>query len=185
MREVELKFDIAPRDVAVLRRALGAASKREPMVALYFDTPDQLLLAHGMALRLRREGERWVQTLKGCGHVAGGLHARDEYESESADGTLDLSRFRDSPLAALPGAETLHERLAVAFQVQLERTTWVVEPAPGVALEVAFDRGTVRHGSARDSVCEVEIESKAGPHGAVFDLARALVERVRLVPSAV
>ena len=188
MAEVELKFDIALADVRRLRRArvlAGVKSRTESLLALYFDTPDEVLAAHGMALRLRREGRQWIQTLKGGGGVTGGLHAREEWESPSEDGSLDLARWRDTPLGALPDAATLHERLAVLFQVEVERTTWNVRPARGVALEVALDVGEVRHGAASDAVCEVEIEHKAGPQGAVFELARHLLDEVRLVPSAV
>jgi inorganic triphosphatase YgiF len=187
--EVELKFDIAPRDVRRLRRAPPLARAKSAATqrfhALYFDTPDEMLAARALTLRLRREGTRWVQTLKGGGRVAGGLHARDEWEFPTEEGTLDLARFRDTPLAALPEASTLHERLHVAFEVDVERTAWTVRPARGTVLEVALDVGEVRHGERRDPVCEVEVESKAGPESAVFDLALRLLDHVRLVPSAV
>ena len=188
MAEVELKFDIAPRDVPRLRNAralAGVGPDTQRLLALYFDTPDEILAANGMAMRLRREGGPWIQALKGGGGVTGGLHAREEWESPSGDGSLDLACWRDTPLAALPGAATLHERLAVLFQVEVERTTWIVRPAPGVAVEVALDVGEVRQGAATDPVCEVEIEHKAGPEGTVFDFAARLLDEVPLVPSAV
>jgi inorganic triphosphatase YgiF len=186
--EVELKFDIAPGDLERLRssRALGGVRPRtQHLLALYLDTPDEQLAAHGMALRLRREGRQWVQTLKAGGAITGGLHARDEWESPSADGSLDLARWRETPLAELPDARTLHQRLAVLFQVDVERTTWLVRPARGVQLEVALDVGRVRHGASSDAVCEVEIESKSGPESAVFELADQVLDDVALVPSAV
>jgi inorganic triphosphatase YgiF len=185
--EVELKFDIAPRDLARLRRAPPLARTKprtQRMTALYFDTPDEALAARRMALRLRREGRRWVQTLKGGGRVAAGLHARDEWEYPS-DGTLDLKRFRRTPLARVPDAARLHERLRVVFEVDVERTTWRVRPARGVDLEVALDVGEVRHGEKRDPVCEVEIESKKGAPSAMFDFAAQLLAHVSLVPSTV
>lgn len=188
MAEVELKFDIAPGDVPRLRKAralAGVKASTQRLLALYLDTPDEILAANGMALRLRREETGWVQTLKGGGGVTGGLHAREEWESPSDDGSLDLAAWRDTPLAALPDAATLHERLAVLFQVEVERTTWNVTPARGVELEVALDVGAVRHGASSDSVCEVEIERKSGPDRAVFEFAERLLDEVTLVPSAV
>ncbi|HZZ93401.1 MAG TPA: CHAD domain-containing protein [Usitatibacter sp.] len=186
--EVELKFRIAPRDIERLRRCpalRGIRPRRRSMLALYFDTPDELLAAHGMALRVRREGQRWVQALKGGGRSGGALHARDEWEARSADGSLDLARLRHTPLAGLPGAERLHERLSVLFQVEVERTTWLARPARGVKLEVALDVGAVRHADASDAVSEVEIECKAGPDDAAFEFAGRLLAQVPLVPSAV
>ena len=188
MAEVELKFAIAPRDVPRLHEAralAGVRARTRRFLALYLDTPDESLAASGMALRLRREGRQWVQTLKGGGGITGGLHAREEWESPSRDGSLDLARWRETPLAALPDAGTLHERLAVLFQVDVERTTWHVRAARGVILEVALDVGDVRHGDSRDAVCEVEIERKSGPESAVFEFAARLLDEVRLVPSAV
>jgi hypothetical protein len=38
-----------------------------PLSAHYFDTANTLLARHGFSLRLRKEDERWVQTLKGPG----------------------------------------------------------------------------------------------------------------------
>lgn len=188
MAEVELKFDIALADVARLRNARALAGidpRTQRLLALYLDTPDEILAANGMAMRLRREGGQWMQTLKGGGGATGGLHAREEWESPSADGSLDLACWRDTPLAALPGAATLHERLAVLFQVEVERTTWTVRPAAGVEVEVALDIGEVRRGPSTDAVREVEIEHKSGPESAVFEFAGRLLDDLPLVPSAV
>jgi len=187
VEEVELKFDIERRDIGRLLRSPAlrdAQAATASLVSIYFDTPDEALAARAMTLRLRRAGERWEQTLKGGGSVQGGLHARGEWQFES-DGSLDLAAFRDTPLAQMPRAGALHERLAEIFRVEVERTTWELEPARGVRMEVALDDGVVRHRSRTDAVLEVEIESKAGPAEALFDLAARLMEHVTLQPSAV
>src|SRR5258706_3397010 len=115
MREVELKLDLDPAAQRRLRRLAplkGASPKRSTLLALDFDTPDCELAARQMALRLRRWGRRWVQTLKGGRSGAGGLQARDEWEYPAgAQPVLDLARFRDTPLAEIPRADKLHERL--------------------------------------------------------------------------
>jgi inorganic triphosphatase YgiF len=188
MAEVELKFELPREAHGAFRRqpALkGVRSRREPLTALYFDTPEGELAANGMALRLRRSGRRWKQTLKAGRSGAGGLHARDEWEFARPGPELDLALFKDTPLAALPDAATLHERLMEVFRVEVERTTWQVRLGPGVRVEVALDVGEVRHGRGSEPVSEVEIESIEGEPLAVFDFADRVIDAVPMRPSAV
>ena len=68
MTETELKFQIPPRQAAAVARAVATqTARRIRLVAAYADTADRRLAAAGLALRLRREGRQWVQTLKGRG----------------------------------------------------------------------------------------------------------------------
>lgn len=186
MREIEIKLELAPgADVSRLHAPLGGKeSTRQELLALYFDTPDGELAEKRMSLRLRREGEQWVQAFKSAGTSTGGLHSRDECE-ELADGpVLDLAMFASTPLADLPDPETLHQRLAEVFRVSVSRATWDLEVAGG-RLEVALDLGEVRQGHSSTPIAEVEIESKGGDPDAVFKLARELVAVVPMRPSAV
>ena len=48
----------------------------------YLDTPQGAILAGGYACRMRREGDRFLATLKGLGDVSGAIHRRLEYEVE-------------------------------------------------------------------------------------------------------
>ena len=68
MSEVELKFQVpAHRRSAVEAAVAGSApGRRIRLQAAYFDTPSGLLAGAWMALRLRKEGRVWVQTLKGA-----------------------------------------------------------------------------------------------------------------------
>lgn len=185
MTEIELKFELAPRAHAAFRRlpALAASKARTVRLrATYFDTPDHDLRRREMALRLRRAGGRWIQTLKAGRSGAGGLHSRDEWEFDRPGATLDLDLFADTPLGSDPA---LAGRLAEVFRVDVSRTTWEVEVSPGNRVEVALDRGEVRRGERTEPVSEVEIESVAGDPLAVFEMADLLVEPVALRPSAV
>ena len=184
MREIELKFDIAADAEEELRRSRllrGVEPRTRSLRAIYFDTPDHRLAANGMALRVRREGERWVQTLKGGGGVQGALHSRDEYETERPDATLDLAALKDTPAAAVLRGEAL----GPVFEVSVERTTWCVSLGPSDRVEVALDLGHVRHGRKRAPIREVEIESVEGDPAAVFEAAERLLEKVALHSSSV
>lgn len=188
MAEVELKFEVSPEAEAALRGHPELAHARpanKRLLALYFDTPGQEVAGHEMALRLRRSGRRWIQGLKAGRSGSGGLHAREEWEFEQPGPTMDLALFADTPLAKLPDARHLHERLEEIFRVDMRRTTWEIEVAPGQRVEVALDRGEVRRNGAAEPVCEVEIESLEGEPLAVFEVAQRLAGTVPMRPSAV
>lgn len=185
MAEIELKFELAPRAHAAFRRLPALAGTRPRTARLkttYFDTPDFELRRREMALRLRRVGRRWVQTLKAGRSGAGGLHAREEWEVERAGPTLDLGVLAGTPLET---ADDLAGRLAEVFTVEMRRTTWDVEVSPGNRVEVALDSGEVRRGERSEPVSEVEIESVSGDPLAVFELAERLVEPSGMRPSSI
>ena len=76
MNEIELRFQVP----TTARRAVEAGvatvtAQRTRLQAIYFDTPDRRLAKAGLALRLRKEGRQWVQTLK-----AGDPHAMQRFE---------------------------------------------------------------------------------------------------------
>lgn len=188
MSEVELKFDLprgAGSKFAKLKQLGVARPSRARLLALYFDTPDGALARGQMALRLRRSGTRWKQTLKAGRSGEGGLHARDEWEFERPDASIDLALFAHTPLAQLSGAADLHNALKEVFRVEVTRTTWELEVAPGTRVEVALDQGEVRNADGAEPVSEVEIEILEGAPRDMFDFAGRLLDAAPLRPSAI
>ena len=185
MAEIELKFELAPRAHAAFRRLPALAGTRPrttQLQATYFDTPDFELRGREMALRLRRVGRRWIQTLKAGRSGAGGLHAREEWEVDRPGPTLDLAVLAGTPLDS---HGDLAGRLAEVFTVAMRRTTWEIEVSPGNHVEVALDSGEVRRGERTEPVSEVEIESLSGDPLAVFELAERLLEPAGMRASSV
>jgi inorganic triphosphatase YgiF len=185
MSEIELKFELAPEAHAAFRRLAPLAegeSRTERLHALYFDTPDFDLRRHAMALRLRRERRRWVQCLKAGTSGAGGLHAREEWEFDRPQASIDVSLLAKTPFAREP---ELGEHLGEIFQVDVRRTTWELEVSPGNRVEVALDRGEVSRAGEHSPISEVEIESVSGDPMAVFELAERLVGSAPLRPSSI
>ena len=171
-QEVELKLAL-PSDRVDAFLARMARRRTQPgkhvLHTRYYDTPDFELGAAGIALRVRRAGRRWLQTLKTEGERQGGLSRRLEFEMAVARGALDWSRFPVEALAYVPAA--CRERLVPVFETRFERLAWTLSGRGGARIEVALDRGEVRAGEAGEPICEIELELKAGRPDALFDLA--------------
>lgn len=130
--------------------------------AKYFDTPDRLLAQSGMALRLRLEGRRWIQTLKIKGEHA---LSRLELNHPRPTPTLDLTVYQNTP--AHEALMTAQAQLSVSYETNIVRTLRRIR-IPAGAVEVAFDLGDIVSGDLRLPVSEVEFELLSGRLDAVF-----------------
>jgi hypothetical protein len=64
-REIELKFAVdAQRGEAVLAGFGAGATAPRSLESRYFDTADHALRKAGFTLRVRKDGDRWTQTVK-------------------------------------------------------------------------------------------------------------------------
>jgi len=171
-REIELKLflpDDAEDTLAAAPMLREVKPRRVQLDATYFDTPDRLLQKHGMALRLRRAGRQWLQTLKAAESARGGLSARPEWESPArlvrGRPRIDLSKLADTPLPALLARHRAQAKLQPLFRVRVRRTLWEIE-FRGSRIEVAADRGHIeaelRGRRVSVPVAEVELELKDG-----------------------
>lgn len=85
MAETELKISLPAEETARLLAApelegLRITPRRtETLLSIYQDTPDGALSAARIALRLRKVGRRWVQTVKSGARATGpGLFSQEE-----------------------------------------------------------------------------------------------------------
>ncbi|WP_280152647.1 CYTH and CHAD domain-containing protein [Piscinibacter sp. XHJ-5] len=186
MHEVELKLQVP----AACRSAVDAevagrhAAQRQRLQAAYFDTADRALARAGMALRVRREGRRWMQTLK-----ADAVDGMTRFEHNvGLPATTSTDTFADPQLhAGTPAGDRLLEVLRGApspalqclYRTDIRRRSRRVRTAHGT-LELAFDEGEIVAGPRRLPVCELEIELLAGSPQAVIAAARRWVLRHRL-----
>lgn len=182
--EIELKLCVPP---ALLRRLLAVPllqPARRPhtrrLTATYFDTPDLDLWRQQVTLRVRREGRRWIQAVKGGGMALSGLHERVEIETVLREPVPDLAALPRHRITRILRSRKTGESLTAVFRTEITRTLRMIEPAPGVVIEVAIDRGIIRSGRRRDPVCELELELKTGPVTALFDAARLLMHSLPL-----
>jgi inorganic triphosphatase YgiF len=181
--EIELKLALPAEQVAAFL-SLMARRRRTPVKqvlhTVYFDTVDFDLGRQGIALRVRRAGRRWLQTLKSEGQRAGGLSTREEYETPTQRDTLDWGRFPEAAQARV--AEDLRESLGIRFDTRFVRTAWQIAGQGGARIEVALDIGTLSAGDRSQPICEIELELLSGHVDALFALAQTWAQRLDLVP---
>lgn len=181
--ELELKFQVPASRRAALRRAVATASARTVHLrARYADTADGRLEAAGLALRLRLEGARWVQALKGTGD---GVAQRLEHEvavaapGPRATPTFDPRRHDGEAgrllQAALQGAPPLVDVLATDIRRLHRRVA-----SGGAVIEIAYDEGCIEAAGRRADVAEIEFELLSGPPAALPALAARWVRRFDL-----
>ncbi len=171
--ETELKFELPSCEVtklnklAVLRRA--KAAKPATQVSIYFDTDKYVLRRNGVMFRVRRTGRRYIQTIKASGR---GLLDRNEWETELKSGKPDFGVARRTALEPLL-TKKLRRKLRPVFETRVRRKTYPLE-VNGSQIEVTLDRGEIGTGDRSRSLCEIEIELKAGDRAELFNIARVI-----------
>lgn len=183
--EIELKLLIDRTSLPKLRRhpllksLCPAKAERAKLYSIYFDTPDHALRRANMALRLRRSGRRWTQTVKGGGGVQAGLHRRREFEVALPSPAPRLDQITDPDLLQVFTPE-LRRDLQPAFVTDFWRTAWLLEFPGGDRVELALDSGEIKAGESRAAISEVELELKAGSPARLFQSALELQRTVPL-----
>lgn len=181
MTEFELKFEIPlanlPRVTAAFKQ--GKIS-RQHLKARYFDTAQGALTTHGLIVRMRKEGSRWVQTAKG---PTSSLLERLEHnfilaqQKAGSDPAVDLARHAGTPIGQAI-AKALSVKVGEAFpalrllyEMDVHRTTRLMEHS-GSLVEIALDQGRIQSGTQSLALCELEVELKTGQPAHAVALAR-------------
>src|SRR3984893_5049232 len=184
--EIELKFLFAGRDVAKVRALVAAVptaqqATEQRLRTNYFDTLNQDLWNHGFTLRVRAIGENHVQTVK---RTATSRIQRDEWEEEIGWSEFDLVRIKNTPLARLASKPSIRRALRPAFEVDVERTSFMLETGGG-RIQDSLDPRAIEADGEKLGVHELELELKSGDGSALFNLARAFVLQAPLHPSLI
>ncbi len=180
--EIELKLRIPADRVDQVHAAVRGrqGSTRTHLVASYLDTDAFDLAKAGMGWRLRREGRRWVQTLKATPRSGDGMQREEDNVALKGPGTPtpDPAHHLGTPagdrLAALLAktGSTPGERFCTDVW-RVARTVRV----PGGSVELAFDHGAIASGERSLDVLELEIELKSGQPVAVIGAAHRWAQR--------
>ncbi|MBY4898259.1 CYTH domain-containing protein [Cupriavidus sp. AU9028] len=202
-KEIELKLAIpdagAASAVAQWLDRQGEPRGAFELANLYFDTPAGELARNRAALRLRRHGAQWLQTLKTAGRSEAGLAVRDEWETPVDGEALQPERL---PPAAQALLAPLMARLVPVFRTDFHRRVWRIR-RDGGEIEVALDRGSIvatgdfsggagnggslPPGSRSEPIDELELEwigsDTAAAAPALRALAAELAQVAALTPS--
>ncbi len=183
--EIELKFRLPADDAGALLRNPPLAFARDlgerHVESAYFDTAGRHLQKGGIALRVRRTGEAYVQTAK---MFHSGRNAAFRMER---DDPLEGPRPRAALLHQATGerhAAIGDDDLVLAFRTRINRRILMVEnfsgAHPGSAIEVAIDNGFVESGTRNEAMSELELELVGGPISDLYGLALGLHRQVPL-----
>ena len=173
----------------------ASSSHTQDLLSIYSDTPELHLARQGLGLRLRRQGDTWVQTVKFVPATTSsssldndaeassrGLHTRVEIEHVTATQALELQHIEHAPMRDFLTSASIAPVLQPVFTTRIQRTQWHIPcPKNGMA-ELALDIGTIECNTHTMPVSEVEIELKQGALEALLPIVQTLQQELALSP---
>jgi inorganic triphosphatase YgiF len=189
--EIEFKLMASPAALhgiagsSLVSRAAVGPVRRQALLNRYFDTPDFRLRRAGLTLRVRGDGEAWVQGLKVRDGGADGLFRRMEWERSVPGDVPELEALfgQDGALAGLGVAAA---DVGVVFTTRFLRITHALAVTnaadlPDTRFSLALDEGAIETGTRREPLAEVELELEAGPETGMVRFAALLRRDFALV----
>lgn len=191
IKEIELKYTLKDRKQAeeiwedpVLYAACNLETRESVcMSAIYFDTRDNILARSGMSLRIRREGEHSVLSIKNKGITENGLHRRDEnnmpYTGEVDENTVfrpDRDMLAESELGSRLLKLIDDRDLYPVIHMNYLRRRFRMDSGDSF-VEVAIDTGEISTETASIPVCELEIELYSGDVDDMIAFGNRLADR--------
>ena len=184
MQEIEFKFQVPVKKRKALQKAFTLL-KAEPihLAAQYFDTADQTLANHCIAIRRRQENDEWKQTFKAVNSAK--ALSRFELEFDIAPpetAILELDNYEAYP--------TVYKKLKCAlglplptlellFETNIQRLR-VLQDVGSSAVEVALDIGKIFKEQNSVDIFEIEFELKEGSIEDLIAFIRPWVQKYQL-----
>lgn len=172
-REFEKKYAASSQVQEAIAAAFPALQSIR-METSYFDTPNGALSARHMTLRLRRENELTICTLKTP--LPDGSRGEWECHADTIDdGIRQLLRLGAPEILAQLTAGGVVLRCGARFTRRMTQ----IATSDGQA-ELALDQGVLLGGGRELPLCEVEVELKSGSEAACLAFAADLAARFAL-----
>ncbi|MEM9198103.1 MAG: CHAD domain-containing protein [Pseudomonadota bacterium] len=158
----------------LVERAEGGAKRT--LTSIYFDTADRHLAKQGMALRIRRKGRSWEQTLKHQRQaLSAGLSTPEELSFPVRHPQPDLDHPDLTGLLETARSHLQGHVPGPVFETRIERRLWVLDLPQG-RVEIVLDSGEIAAGTHLAPIHEVEIELVSGGLEAVYAAAQTLFD---------
>ena len=145
------------------------------LVSTYYDTSALALHRGQLSLRVRKQGGKFVQTVKAENPTQMDVLERKEWEDRIPSEQPAL----DAPKTGKWLSDVVRdEELRPVFVTTVTRTTIAINPDSSARIEVAIDKGEIRacKGDAVAPISEIELELKNGDPRVIFDVALQLLE---------
>ena len=192
--EIEFKFLASSAvirqifDSAFLKPLSTGPRRVQSLVSTYYDTRALWFAGNGLSLRVRWDGEKWVQGLKARIEKRDGFFRRHEWEMQIpsphpvavgvAGKAAGITISPEIIAAAEPLFETRFKRVNIAIEVQNPE-----EPnGDPTRIAMALDEGAIIAGQRTETISEVELELVSGPIEALAALAQRLSDSFDLRP---
>lgn len=178
--EIELKLRFSPQFIAAIKELpllkdfSIVTPAEQDIFSVYFDTPDFILRNHRIALRTRKIGDQWLQTIKSKGTTQNGLHHHHEWEFPITTEKPEFDQIQDQDLMIFFSEKKLRDSLQPVFVTDFHRTTYLLEPSEKFRLEFCLDTGKIMANNKTTLICEIELELKAGSSQQLMEFGRVL-----------
>lgn len=186
--ELEMKLQIPDDSTAgkiladpMLTAYMPYGIKKTQMTSFYYDTPNNSLSKSCWSLRLRKEGDISVASLKTSAvEVTGHLFSRNEWQCKS--NTIE----EGVPLLVEQGApprilEIISESgLVERCRIEFLRQSAMLKLPDGVLVEMALDKGTIYAGNKSAPLYELELELLFGAPEALAPFSELFTRKYKL-----
>ena len=185
MQEIEFKFQVPVKKRKALQKAFSLL-KAEPihLAAQYFDTAEQTLAKHCIAIRRRQENDEWKQTFKAVNNAK--ALSRFELEFDIAPPettTLDLHSYDAYPAVYKQLKRALGlplPTLKLLFETNIQRLR-VLQDVGNSTVEIALDIGKIFKAQSRVDIFEIEFELKQGSIEDLIAFIRPWIQKYQLL----
>lgn len=184
MQEIEFKFQVPVKKRKALQKAFTLL-KAEPihLAAQYFDTADQTLAKHCIAIRRRQENDAWKQTFKALNTAKALSRFELEFDITPPETTtLDLHNYKDYPTVYKKLKRALGlplPTLELLFETNIQRLR-VLQNIESSTVEIALDIGKIFKEQNSVDIFEIEFELKQGSTEDLIAFIRPWVQKYQL-----